>query len=315
MDRTARHGRAAAAALDRPPAARRPSRCARHDAIEACCSPARFEPCAKSSRPSATSSASWRASRSARPAAGPGGAARRPWPRLPALHAGSDGSTARCSRTLDAELGEHPETSALLQRALVDNRRMLIRDGGVIARGYDAELDELRDLAEHGDQFLLDLEQRERERTGIDGSRSATTACTATTSRSAAATPSQVPDDYQRRQTLKGAERYITPELKRFEDQVLSARERALAREKALYDGLLDELREAWPLQASAAAIADAGRALQPGRARRALDWSPPELTRRPGSRDRGRPPPGGRAGPRGEPFVPNGSPGRPRGC
>jgi DNA mismatch repair protein MutS len=94
-----------------------------------------------------------------------------------------------------------------------------MRDGGVIARGYDAELDELRDLAEHGDQFLLDLEQRERERTGIDGLKVSYNRVHGYYIEIGRSHAEQVPDDYQRRQTLKGAERYITPELKRFEDR------------------------------------------------------------------------------------------------
>ena len=108
----------------------------------------------------------------------------------------------------------------------------MLREGGVIADGYDAELDELRALQTNcGDSCWL--EARERERTGIANSGSNTTACTASTSKSAARQADKVPDDYRRRQTLKNAERYITPELKAFEDKALSARERALAREKA----------------------------------------------------------------------------------
>ncbi len=154
-------------------------------------------------------------------------------------------------------MGSHPQVQALLARAVVEHPPLVLRDGGVLARGYDAELDQLRDLSQNADQFLLDLEQRERGRSGIDTlkvSYNRVHGYYIEVSRSRA---DRVPDDYVRRQTLKGAERFITPELKKFEDQVLSARERALAREKALYDELLDALQpEIAALQQCAAAVA-----------------------------------------------------------
>jgi DNA mismatch repair protein MutS len=130
----------------------------------------------------------------------------------------------------------------LLDRAIIENPPMLIRDGGVIAEGYDAELDELRALSQNADQFLIDLEQRERERTGIEKLKVAYNRVHGYYIEISRLHSEQVPDDYTRRQTLKNAERFITAELKAFEDKVLSARERALAREKALYDELLDRL-------------------------------------------------------------------------
>ncbi len=158
---------------------------------------------------------------------------------------------------LFAAIGDHSEVVALLTSAIIDNPPVLIRDGGVLASGYDSELDELRALSENADQFLLDLEQRERERTGLSTLKVAYNRVHGYYIEISKAQSAAAPDDYQRRQTLKNAERYITPELKAFEDKVLSARERALAREKALYDALLGELLPPLPaLQQTANALA-----------------------------------------------------------
>ncbi len=143
---------------------------------------------------------------------------------------------------LAVETGTHPETVQLLQRAIIESPPMLIRDGGVLAEGFDQELDELRNLSQNADQFLLDLESRERERTGITNLKVSYNRVHGYYIEISRSQSDSVPDDYVRRQTLKGSERFITPELKKFEDQVLSARERSLAREKALYDQLLDTL-------------------------------------------------------------------------
>ncbi|MEJ2590560.1 MAG: DNA mismatch repair protein MutS, partial [Candidatus Thiodiazotropha sp.] len=145
-------------------------------------------------------------------------------------------------RTLAQEIGEHPQDQALLTAAIIPTPPMLIRDGGVIAEGYDAELDELRSLSQNADRFLLDLEQRERERTGLANLKVSYNRVHGYYIEISRSQSDKAPDDYIRRQTLKGAERFVTPELKKFEDQVLSARERALAREKLLYDQLLDRL-------------------------------------------------------------------------
>jgi len=161
-------------------------------------------------------------------------------------------------QTLREATGDHGDEKDLLQKAIIDHPPMLIRDGGVIAAGFDEELDELRAIAENADQFLLDLEAREKERTGIPTLKlgyNRVHGYYIEISRSQAA---KAPDDYVRRQTLKSAERFITPELKEFEDKVLSAHERALAREKYLYEGLIDALTGSLPaLQASAAALAE----------------------------------------------------------
>jgi DNA mismatch repair protein MutS len=148
------------------------------------------------------------------------------------------------TQTLSMEIGEHPQLHQQLQRAIIEQPPMLIRDGGVIAERYDAELDELRSLSQNADQFLLDLESRERERTGIATLKVSYNRVHGYYIEISRSQSEKAPDDYIRRQTLKGAERFITPELKKFEDQVLSARERSLAREKLLYEQLLDQLCE-----------------------------------------------------------------------
>jgi DNA mismatch repair protein MutS len=177
---------------------------------------------------------------------------------LPALA----GALALCDGPLLCDLrrrmGTHPQLHTLLQRAVVENPPMLVRDGGVIAPGYDPELDQLRALKENADQFMVDLEQRERERSGITNLRVGFNRVHGFYIEVSRSRSEKVPDDYIRRQTLKGAERYITPELKSFEDQVLSAGERALAREKALYDELLNRLGDDLaPLQETASALAE----------------------------------------------------------
>ncbi len=155
-------------------------------------------------------------------------------------------------------IGEFPDIHDLLARAVIDNPPMIIRDGGVIAAGYDPELDELRDLSENAGQFLVDLEARERERTGIANLKVNYNRVHGFYIELSRGQAEKAPADYIRRQTLKGAERYITPELKSHEDKVLSARERALAREKFLYDELLEKLLPGLPpLQACAAALAE----------------------------------------------------------
>lgn len=140
------------------------------------------------------------------------------------------------------QVSEYPELTDLLLRAIAENPPALLRDGGVIADGYDAELDEYRQLSERSDQFLLDLEQREKQRTGINTLKVGYNRVHGFFIEVSRVQAAQVPADYIRRQTLKNAERYITSELKQFEDKVLSSRSRALAREKWLYESLLETL-------------------------------------------------------------------------
>ena len=161
-------------------------------------------------------------------------------------------------QTLAAHCGEHAAEQALLGRALVETPPVLLRDGGVIAPGYDADLDELRRIATNADQYLTDLEARERARTGIATLKVGYNRVHGFYIELTRGQAAHAPADYVRRQTLKGAERYVTPELKEFEDKVLSARERSLSREKQLYDELLDLLaRDLGSLQRTAEAVAE----------------------------------------------------------
>src|SRR5712691_660350 len=149
------------------------------------------------------------------------------------------------------------ECLALLRSAVLEEPASMVRDGGVIAHGYSSELDELRDLQTHSGKFLAELEQRERGRTGIPNLRVAYNNVHGFYIEITNAHAGKVPADYRRRQTLKNAERYITPELKEFEDKALSARDRALALEKSLYDELLALLSPHLPeLQRIARALA-----------------------------------------------------------
>ncbi|WP_249043637.1 DNA mismatch repair protein MutS, partial [Burkholderia territorii] len=151
---------------------------------------------------------------------------------------------------------------------------------GVIARGYDAELDELRDISENCGQFLIDLEARERTRTGIANLRVEYNKVHGFYIEVTRGQTDKVPDDYRRRQTLKNAERYITPELKTFEDKALSAQERALARERALYDGVLQALLPFIPeCQRVASALAELDVLAAFAERARTLDWVAPTFT------------------------------------
>lgn len=131
----------------------------------------------------------------------------------------------------------------LLRRAIAEEPAALVRDGGVIASGFDTELDELRAIQTNCDSFLLELETREKARTGIPNLRVQFNKVHGFYIEVTSSHLASVPDDYRRRQTLKNAERFITPELKAFEDKALSANERALAREKWLYEQILDQLQ------------------------------------------------------------------------
>ena len=146
----------------------------------------------------------------------------------------------------------------LLQKTIKEEPSSVLREGGVIADGFDFELDELRGIQTHCGDFLLELEMRERARTGIDKLKVEYNRVHGFYIEVSFANADKVPDDYRRRQTLKNVERYITPELKAFEDKALSANDRALAREKFLYEQLLDQLAPCIPqLQTIAAAISE----------------------------------------------------------
>jgi DNA mismatch repair protein MutS len=178
--------------------------------------------------------------------------------RLPALRQQLARLESPLMTELNARIGEHRRQHELLSKAIIDNPPMLIRDGGVIADGYDEELDELRNIATNADQFLLDLEAREKERTGIATLKLGYNRVHGYYIEISRGQADKAPVEYVRRQTLKAAERYITPELKEFEDKVLGARERALTREKLLYEDLLDKLHEVLgELQMTATGLAE----------------------------------------------------------
>jgi DNA mismatch repair protein MutS len=178
--------------------------------------------------------------------------------RLPDLQQQLSGIESPLLQELAQQIGEHREQRRLLEKAIIDSPPMLIRDGGVIAGGYDDELDDLRAIAENADQYLVDLELRERERTGIATLKLGYNRVHGYYIEISRLQAEKAPVEYVRRQTLKAAERYITPELKEFEDKVLGARERALSREKYLYEDLIDQLHSVLgSLQLSAAGLAE----------------------------------------------------------
>ena len=205
-----------------------------------------------------------------------------------------------------ADLPHFAQEHDLLCRAVVDQPPATLREGGVIGRGFDAHLDKLRDLTENASGFLADLEVRERERTGIASLKvgyNRVHGYYIETNRAAAA---EVPVDYIRRQTLKNAERYITPTLKKFEDEALTSQARALRRERELYDDLLSRLdRSGASLRAAGEAIAALDVLAAFADRADALGLVAPELTNAPGIRIRA-----GRhlvvEAESGAPFVPN---------
>ncbi len=177
---------------------------------------------------------------------------------LPQLRALLSNNASTLVSELSSALLPDSALVALLQKTLHTEPSSVLREGGVIADGLDAELDELRGIQTHCGDFLLALEARERARSGITTLKVEYNRVHGFYIEVSAAQSANVPDDYRRRQTLKNAERYITPELKAFEDKALSANDRALAREKFLYEQLLDQLSTyIAPLQTIAAAIAE----------------------------------------------------------
>jgi DNA mismatch repair protein MutS len=159
---------------------------------------------------------------------------------------------------LSEQTSDYPLLCDLLSRAIIENPPVVIRDGGVIADGYDAELDELRKISTHAGDYLLEIERREREATGISTLKVGYNRVHGYYIEISRAQSDRAPVEYVRRQTLKNAERFITPELKEFEDKALSSKSRALAREKGLYDDILETLNiHLASLQDSAAAVSE----------------------------------------------------------
>lgn len=181
---------------------------------------------------------------------------------------------------LHAQLVIDPAATELLQRAIAEEPAAQVREGGVLAPGYDAELDELRRLATDSGAFLMELEARERQRSGIPNLRVEYNRVHGFFIEVSRGQADKVPDDYRRRQTLKNSERYITPELKAWEDKVLSAQERSLTREKWLYDELLDALvQHASALSRCAAALAQIDALASLALHARENDWTAPALS------------------------------------
>ncbi|HLU77874.1 MAG TPA: DNA mismatch repair protein MutS [Burkholderiales bacterium] len=177
---------------------------------------------------------------------------------LPEIAAALNNAASEKLQSLRDVLQSPPQILEQLQRAVAEEPSVVLREGGVIAPGYSAELDELRALQNNAGEFLIALEARERERTGIPNLKVEYNRVHGYYIEVTHAHSDKIPDDYRRRQTLKNAERYITPELKSFEDKALSAQERALALEKQLYETLLEDIAPAVPqLQAVARAIAE----------------------------------------------------------
>ena len=207
---------------------------------------------------------------------------------LELLHRARGGTVAGAPSSAIAQLrlaaAIDPAIGALLRETLADEPAAMVRDGGVIRDGFDATLDELRAVDRDCDRFLAEMEQRERERSGIASLKVGYNSVHGFFIEVGRAQADKVPADYRRRQTLKGTERYITAELKAFEDKALSARERALAREKALYEQLLQALAPHIPaLQQLARAIAalDCCHAL--ATVAEQSRWIRPELGEQPG--------------------------------
>ena len=199
--------------------------------------------------------------------------------RLPALQQRIATIESPLLADLADQVGEHRPQYRLLNKAIIDSPPMLIRDGGVIAPGYDEELDDLRAIAENADQYLVDLEQREKERTGIATLKLGYNRVHGYYIEISKVQADKAPVEYVRRQTLKAAERYITPELKEFEDKVLGARERALSREKYLYEALLDLLHEVLgELQLCASGLAEFDVLTCFAERARTLNLSQPEI-------------------------------------
>jgi len=205
---------------------------------------------------------------------------------LPELQTQLSDSHAKRISSLATAISQYPVMCALLHKAIIDNPPVVIRDGGVIATGFDAELDELRGISENAGDYLLKLEEKERQRTGIPTLKVGYNRVHGyfIEISKAQAQATEVPTEYVRRQTLKNAERFITEELKAFEDKALSAKSRALAREKALYDQLLEDIAQQLnQLQDTATALAELDTLANFAERAETLSFSAPVLSNTPG--------------------------------
>ncbi|PTR33109.1 DNA mismatch repair protein MutS [Luteibacter sp. OK325] len=224
----------------------------------------------------------------------------------PALREDIAGLDSPLLHSLVERIGDHADTAALLARAVIVQPPALLRDGGVLAEGYDEELDELRQLSTNADQFLVDMEEREKAASGISTLKVGYNRVHGYYIEITKAHSEKAPQHYTRRQTTKNAERYITEELKQFEDKVLSAKERSLMRERALYELLLDKLTDRLAeLKIAATAMAELDVLANLAERAETLDWAAPALTDEQGIHiERGRHPVVEKV--RDEPFEPN---------
>jgi DNA mismatch repair protein MutS len=177
---------------------------------------------------------------------------------LPALQSSMAAVESHPITAIAKRIATYPELVDTLERAIIENPPVVIRDGGVIAEGFDADLDELRGISTNAGQFLIDIETREKEATGISTLKVGYNRVHGYYIEISKAQSDKAPTEYVRRQTLKNAERFITPELKEFEDKALSSKSRALSREKAIYEELVEALaQQIAELQETASAISE----------------------------------------------------------
>lgn len=202
-------------------------------------------------------------------------------PKIQKLLASANTTTIK---ELGKNIGEFPDILNLLVNAIIENPPVIIRDGGVIAPNYNQELDEIRNLGQNADQFLIDLENREKERTKLATLKVGYNRVHGYYIEISRGQAKQAPIEYIRRQTLKNAERFITPELKEFEDKILSSKSRALALEKALYEEILEKLSEHLrPLQTMAIALSELDGLNNLAERATTLKMVKPEFTEQPG--------------------------------
>ncbi len=202
---------------------------------------------------------------------------------VPALKDSLSGVDAELLAALTGDIDPGEEVAELIERAIDEEPAATIRDGGVIRDGFDATLDEFRDLKRHAGEHLVALEASERERTGMKNLKVHFNRVHGYYIELPRSQSDSVPDHYRRRQTLKNAERFITPELKEFEDRILGASEKALAREKALYEEVLDRLAPHLPvLTRSARALASVDVLTGLASAATQMSLSAPEFTDQP---------------------------------
>lgn len=203
---------------------------------------------------------------------------------LPQLQAQLIAIDAPRLQELATAITAYPELEKLLNSAVCENPPVVIREGGVIADGYDAELDELRQLSSNAGEFLSKLEQEEKQRTGITTLKVGYNRVHGYYIEISRLHSEQVPADYIRRQTLKNAERFITPELKEFEEKALTARSKSLAREKQLYDELIEMIARDLPeLQQTAYSLSELDVLANFSERARALNLNCPTLSSEPG--------------------------------